>query len=136
MTYSAQGRGFFGVVSGSANWNDNILNYDKYLESVGNKIQLKTGFSFNMNAETHISMRYTSSSTQGKIFLYRLSNTTDRDFMGQYGAYSGSAATYSDDRAIETSNSNFDLSIYVSAGTGTVVYIPESCCTIIFFYKN
>lgn len=134
MSYSAQGRGFFGVIRGSTSWNDDILNYDKYLETSGDTIQLKTGFSFNMNAETHLSMQQTGVS--GRIFMYRLSSTTDRDFMGQYGGFGGSAAVYSDDRAIDTSDSSFTLSKYTESGTGTVSYIPESCCTIIFFHAN
>ena len=134
MSYSAQGKGFFGVVTGSTSWNDNILNYDKYLETSGDTIQLKTGYSFNMNAETHLSMQQVGLS--GRIFMYRLSTTTDRDYMGQYGGYTGSAAVYSDDRAIETSNSSFTFSKYTESGSGSVSYIPESCCTIIFFYAN
>lgn len=132
MTYVREKKGFFAVVTGTSNWNDNILNYERYLETSGDTIKLKNNYSFNMHAECHLAVYQTGPS--GRISMYRLSSTTDKDFMGQIGGYSGSAEVHSDDRMIDTSNSSFTLSLYTTAGSGTIGYIPEACCTIIMFY--
>jgi len=132
MSYIPEKKGFFAVVTGSTSWNDNILNYDKYLEISGDTIKLKDNYSFNMNIEGHLAVE--QADANGKISMYRLSSTTDKDFMGQIGGYSGSAKVHSDDRMIDTSNSSFTLSLYTTAGIGTLSYIPEACCSIIMFY--
>jgi hypothetical protein len=132
MSYIPEKKGFFAVVSGTSNWNDNILNYERYLETSGDTIKLKDNYSFNMNAEGHLAVYQIGS--LGRISMYRLSSTTDKDYMGQIGGYSGSAITHSDDRMIDTSSSSFTLSIYTSGGSGTIAYIPSACCTIILFY--